>query len=397
MHILFLNRSFYPDIEATGQLTADLCEALESKGYEISVICGKSLHEIDLEDKRGIDKKVNVIRVSGTTFPKRFLFLRLINLGTYYLSALFTGLFLKKKPDVIVSQTDPPLLGLLGVLFSFFYGAKFIYYCQDIYPDVGIISGKLRNPIFNFILTVANMISYKFASKIIVIGESMKKLLIKKGISEGKIIVIHNWADTRNVYPIEKNQNPFISQYGLTNSFTVMYSGNLGFTQNLEKVLDVANELKNYKDIKFIFIGDGGNKLKLEKIAIENDLTNVIFLPYQKIEDIKYSLSAADVHLIPFKEGLSGVLVPSKVYNILACGKPFIGWIDSDSEISDIAKKYNCGVIVNPGDANLLKESILWSYENKEKLSEMGQNGLEAIDGNFDLESSVSKFILSIQ
>lgn len=392
MHILFLNRSFYPDIEATGQLTADLCEALVDKGYEVSIICGKSLHDLDLEDKRGLDKKVNVIRVSGTTFPKRFLFLRLINLGTYYLSALFAGVFLKNKPDVIVAQTDPPLLGLLGVLFSFFYGAKFIYYCQDIYPDVGIISGKLRNPIFNFILTVANMISYKFSEKIIVIGESMKKLLIKKGIVEDKITVIHNWADTKNVYPVEKSKNLFISKYNLSDFFTVMYSGNLGYTQNLEKVLDVANELKSYKDMKFIFIGDGGNKLKLEKIAIEYGLANFMLLPYQDIEDIKYSLNAADIHLIPFKEGLSGVLVPSKVYNVLACGKPFIGWIDSDSEISDIAKKYNCGLIVNPGDVNSLKEAIVWSYKNKDKLNDMGKNGLKAINGNFDLETAINRF-----
>ncbi len=393
MHILFLNRSFYPDIEATGQLTADLCEALHEKGYEVSIICGKSLHENEMEDKKGLNKKINVIRVSGTTFPKKLLFLRLINLGTYYLSAICAGFFLKKKPDIIVSQTDPPLLGLLGILFSIIYRAKFIYYCQDIYPDVGIITGRLRNPILNSILTISNMLSYKFSNKIIVIGESMKKLLIKKNIDKEKISVIHNWADMKNVQPVEKRNNPFLLTHDLEKSFVVMYSGNLGLTQNLEGVLAIAKELSDYGDIKFIFIGDGVYKSRLEKISNDNNLKNVTFLPYQNLDKIKYSLNSADIHLVPFQKGLSGVLVPSKVYNILACGKPFIGWIDSDSEISDIAKKYNCGVIATPGNVDSLRESILWAYKNKEKLDEMGKNGLKAISGNFDLETSVNRFI----
>lgn len=206
MNILFFNRSFYPDTEATGQFLTELCEDLEGYGHNISVICGRAYHPGDRKlnfylqfDKY---KQIEVLRAWGTKFLKRFLFLRLFNLSTYFLLAFFAGFLIKKKPDVVIVQTDPPVLGMLGFFFSRFYRAKFIYSCKDIYPDVGIVTGKLKNPILNFLLKHINQFSYKMADKIVCLGEDMKKKLIGKGVNQNKIYVIRDWADTKSLFPI---------------------------------------------------------------------------------------------------------------------------------------------------------------------------------------------------
>lgn len=398
MHILLFNRSFYPDLESTGQLTTELCNELTKYGYDVDVICGASYLYGKRKNKSLIEKdnynSVKILRGYGTTLPKKYLFFRLINLGTYYIVAFLSGFhFVKNKPNVVISMTDPPLLGLLGIFFSILYRAKFIYYCQDIYPDVGIVSGKLRNPILNSILTISNLLSYKLANKIIVIGETMKKRLESKGVDKNKIVVIHNWADTKNVFPVKTEENKFVDKYSLDGYFTVMYAGNLGLTQNLDKVIDLANELKVVNDIKFLMVGEGANKATLQKKVEGLNLNNVVFIPFQAKNDLRYCLSSASVHLVPFMKGLAGILVPSKVYNIMACAKPFIGWIDSDSEIADIAKKYNCGLIAEPGNLASLKEAILWAYENRDKLNQIGEDGFKAVKGNFDLEAVVIEFV----
>ena len=394
MHLVFFNRSFYPDIEATGQLMTDLCEALVKKKHEITVIAGQSYYSDNGKKflHRQNYRSIEIIRGMGSTFSKRFLLLRIINLACYFLSAFIGGFLIKKKPDLIIVGTDPPVLGLIGIFFSKLYGTKLVYYCQDIYPDVGIVTGKLRHPIINFLLHQINILSFIMSDKIICIGEYMKNRIIGKGVNERKIDIVYNWADTSLLYPVLKDDNPFVSKYDLKKYFTVMYSGNIGLTQNLEKIIDVAKSFKDNPKVRFLLVGDGASKLDLQKQVVKNSLSNIKFLPYQSKDELKYSLSAPDIHLIPFEKGLSGIMVPSKVYNILACGKPYIGWIERDSEIHSIASKFKCGITVPPGDIRNMVRAINWAIKHPDKLKEMGMKGRESVVKYFDINISVDKF-----
>lgn len=396
MNFLFFNRSFYPDTEATGQFLTELCEDLAEFGHKVTVICGKSYHVGNDENssliKRESYKSIEILRTSGTTLPKKNLFFRLINLGTYFLNAFFAGFLVKQKPDVVVALTDPPLLGLHGIFFSIWHRAKFIYYCKDIYPDVGMITGKLRHPVYIFILKIANNLSFKFAKRIICIGEDMKEKIESKGDFREKIEIVHDWANTKELYPIDSNENPFIRKHNLKNKFIIMYSGNIGLTQGLDRIIKIAEKFNKNERVKFLLIGEGADKENLQKLVIKKELNNVIFLPYQPKEELKYSLSAADIHLITFQKGLAGVIVPSKVYGILACGRPFIAWIDEEGEISNIASKYECGIVVPPGNTDKMIEKIKWSLTNEDKLKEMGENGRRAAVEFFDRKVSVLKF-----
>ena len=396
MNILFFNRSFYPDVEATGQFLTELCEDLTDKGHAVTVVAGRSYHLNNGSNafliKREKYKSINIVRAIGTTLPKQFLLFRLINLGTYFLSAFVSGFLVKHKVDIVITQTDPPVSGLLGIFFSKWYKAKFVYYCQDIFPDVGIITGELTNPTLNFLLKKVNLISFKKADKIICIGESMGKRIIGKKINADKIAVIHNWADIKNLYPVKKEDNEFIHSHNLLNKFVVMYSGNVGLTQNLEKLIAVANYFRNREDIKFLIVGEGARKASLQKLVVKLNLLNVEFLPYQFKEELRYSLSSADIHLIPFKKGLTGVMVPSKIYSILACGRPFIAWVDSDSEISKIAERFKCGIIVPPDEIEDIIKGVEWAVNHHNELSQMGENGRNAVIKYFDRKISTDKF-----
>ncbi|MBI1857516.1 MAG: glycosyltransferase, partial [Candidatus Melainabacteria bacterium] len=200
MNILFFNRSFYPDLEATGQFLTELCEDLKKYGHNVTVIAGKSYHVKDKKKSFIVThdeyKSISILRVLGTSFPKRFLLFRLINLGFYFLFAFIAGFCVKNKPDLVVAQTDPPVMGLLGYFFSKWYKAKFIYSYKDIYPEIGIVTGRLRNPLLNFLLDKINRFSCKNADKIICLGEDMKKIILVKNENPEKIEIVYDWADT---------------------------------------------------------------------------------------------------------------------------------------------------------------------------------------------------------
>ena len=144
--------------------------------------------------------------------------------------------------------------------------------------------------------------------------------------------------------------------------------------------------------IKFILVGEGADKLNLQKRAEELKLTNIEFLPYQPREELKYSLGAPSVHIITFMKGLSGVMVPCKISGILGCAKPFIAWIDEESSISLIAQKFNCGITVPPGDMKKMIDAIEWAVSHPEELKEMGKNGYQAVLKNYERKIATANF-----
>lgn len=373
----------------------ELCEDLTNYGNNITAIAGRSSY---IKDDSGVYffkkhtyKSINIIRTGGSALPKQFLLGRIINLAFYFIFAFISGFTIKNKPQVVITQSDPPLICLIGLFFAKYYNAKFIYYIADIYPDVGIVTGKLKNPIINFLLSKANQVAFKNADKIICLGDSMKKKIVDKGVNEDKIEVVHNWADTKILHPIKKAENSFIKKNNLSNKFIVMYSGNIGLTQNLENVVKAAKELQENKDIIFAFIGEGASKENLVKTIKKENVTNIRFFPYQPKEELKYSLSAADIHLVPFHKGLKGVLVPCKIYGILACGKPFISWVEKETEIYDIAHKYKCGLIIPPDNIRNLIRAIKWAHKNQNRLQEMSQRGVDTATKYFDRSISTKK------
>lgn len=391
--ILFLNRSFYPDVESTGQLLTELCEGL-AYDFEVHVVCGNPLYR--KVKNRGLIsqsdyKNIIIWRVNNTRLSKKNLFTRLINLMSYFVLCFFKVMFFKKV-SCVISETDPPLLGIIALFYSKLRKIPFVYYVQDLWPNVGIINQKLTHPLVIRILKRSNKFLYDHAHQIIVPGGDMRKRLAwENQIPLTKIKVVENWADPEQIYPIPLQENAFYKE-NFDPQFVVMYSGNMGLSQDLENVIHTADLLKEKNDILFVLIGEGASKKRLVDLSDSLGLKNVKFLTYQDKKDLKLTLGAAHIHLAPMKKGMGGVIVPSKIYGIMAAGKPYIAALDKESEVYQITEELNCGININPSDVEELKKAVVWAYRHQSEIEKMGENGRKALEKYYSREISTQKF-----
>ena len=272
---------------------------------------------------------------------------------TFTLSATIAALF-RSRPDVVVVETDPPLLCLLGRLLQRWRGCRLVVYLQDVYPDVAQAMYQLPRWFPYRLVRRMFYHVYRNADQVIVLSEDMRQHLIASGVSSQKITVVPNWVDTRAIYPV-KFANSFRREQGLNDRFVVMYSGNLGLSQNLMQLVDAAFILRDRGDIVFAFVGDGASRRDLEQRATQLELRNVRFFDYQPKDQLSQSLGAADVHLVLLEPTLAPFLMPSKVYGVLASGTPALVIADSQCGTGPtLVEMEDVGLVVRPGDPNLL-------------------------------------------
>ena len=234
-----------------------------------------------------------------------------------------------------------------------------IFYCQDIFPEVAALLADFHSPVVNGILDRLNRFLLRRARRIIALGDTMAGRLIEgKGADPSRITVIANWADTTAIVPSDK-ANAFAVQHGLVDRFVVLHAGNIGMSQNLDVVIDAAERLRSRPDIVVLFIGDGNRRAALEEMAAARGLSNVLFLPFQPRDQLRWTYASSDLCLVSLKPGLAGYIVPSKLYPILAAGRPYVAAVETPSEVAALTARHTCGVVVTPGDADALAAQIL--------------------------------------
>jgi glycosyltransferase involved in cell wall biosynthesis/glycopeptide antibiotics resistance protein len=391
--VLVLNRSYWPDVEATGQLLTELCEDLATE-FEITVVAGQpNQNPAGIPfTSRGIQRHrgVTIRRVAHLKPNKRFLLARSVGMLSYLASALIVATFFV-RPEVIVIETDPFLLPLLGRWLRWWHKCNVVIYLQDIYPDVAIGLAKIREGWLTKFLRRRLLQSYRSANHVIVLGADMRLLMTEAGVPNVQITTLPNWVDTKRLYPIP-DANRFREREGLGQKFVVMYSGNVGLCQNLDEVLDAANRIRDRNDIQFVLVGEGASRARLERIAAEQKLPNVRFFPYQPLSELAQSLSAADLHLIPLDPRVTRCLVPSKLYGILAVGVPAIVVADQRSEASRVIRDSAAGRVVAPGNPAALAEAILWCADNPEELAAMGCRARQLAEREYDRKPATQRF-----
>jgi len=404
--ILVIEQHFYPEVAATGQLLLDLCEDLVKAGYQVKVITGNPTELY--QKKTNIPRRENyqgieIVRLRNTALSKYNMAGRVINYLTFHLSIFFHIIF-SKRPDLVLVLSNPPFISFHGLILKIFKKCKVIYNVQDLFPDLAVELGKLRNKPFIFVLrTLSNYIIRKM-DKVIVVGEYMKQKVRKDALRDMKtdhIVTIHNWADGNKIKVINvgAGENYLKKEWGLEGKFVILYSGNIGYLHEFDTIISAAEDIQNkgYKDIVFVFIGEGIKKEYIRKKAEKKGLNNILFFPYQPRDMLTYSLGLADVSLVTLEKGFEGMVVPSKIYGILASGRPMIGVVGRDSEIIEIIKKGECGRIVKIGDCQGLVDSILVYYKDRKKCWEDGLNGREYFEKNFDRKIATKKYIKVIE
>jgi lipopolysaccharide/colanic/teichoic acid biosynthesis glycosyltransferase len=318
---------------------------------------------------------VEVYRAKGTRFKKAGFIGRFANYLSYFLSALYVGMRVPRA-DIVVSLTDPPIIGLAALAAARKSKAKYVFLCQDIFPEVATLLEDFQSPAVNRALQWTNRFLLTKADRVIALGETMRERLVEtKGAEPQKTRVIHNWADCSAIQPGQK-ENAFSHAHGLARAFVVMHSGNVGLSQNLDVLIEAAERLEEHQDVNFVIVGDGVKRPDLEAKATK--LTNVKFLPFQPKSGLNESFATADVFVISLKPGLSGFIVPSKLYGILAAGKPYVASVEPECEAAIIARQFDCGLIAEPGNAHDLAQKILQLFRDRELAQRLGNNARRA-------------------
>ena len=393
--VLIVTQHFYPEVAATAQLMTDLAIDLADKGIDVTVLAARPYY-LTSQQKEILPKEeyrgIKIVRVFTTRFNLGNILGRIPNWLSFHISGLIKSIVLAKH-DVVLTLTIPPYIAFVGMILQKLKGSKFIFGVQDIYPDVAEELGLIKNRIIVKLLTSLTRWNYRKADRIIAIGEFMREEIIRHGISPEKISVIHNWADSDELYPIRKEENPFVEKLGLQGKFIVSYSGNFGIVHDFNPIRKAVRALVCETDIIFLFIGDGTEKMELEKFVTDNDFKNVVFLPFQPRANILHSLNACDVSLVSIKRGMEGKLVPSKLYGSLAVGKPVIGICSQNSEVAAIIEENRCGLVDTDND---LSGKILRLYQDPDLREEMGRNGRDAFIKKYDRAIATEKYYREI-
>ena len=381
--LIFLNRYFHPDLSATSQMLSGLAFHLASRGAEVHVITSRQRYgdpSAQLAAEETISG-VRVHRVLTSRFGRRTLPGRALDYASFYLWAAAKLAALAQRGDIVVAKTDPPLISVPALLVTRLRGARLVNWLQDLFPEAAERMG-LRLPGITGLARAARDASLRGAEINVVLGELMRKQ-VEKIPGAPRSTVIHNWADSRNLVPVEPTSNPLRSAWGLDGKFVVAYSGNMGRAHEFDTILEAAGKLRSQPSILFLLIGDGHHRDRIAALARERGLSDLQFRPYQPAELLSQSLGSADVHLTTLLPALEGLIVPSKLYGILAAGRPAIHIGDPEGEVGRILETAQCGFAVPPGDASLLAKRLVELSSNPQLVAHLGRNARTAFEASF--------------
>jgi glycosyltransferase involved in cell wall biosynthesis len=391
--VLFLNRSYWPDGEATGQLLTELCEDLAAS-YRVTVITGQPNANIEAVRFRRVGWEtrngVRIRRVWNSRLPKSSFLGRAFNYITFLVAAACAA-FTVPRVDILVAETDPPLLCLIAAILRRWHRSKLVIYLQDIYPDLAVALKKLPNHWLTKLLRRLMFGVYRRADRVIVLSRDMRQLLERNGIASERIRCIPNWIDCQSVYPVKVN-NAFRRKHQIDEKFVVMYSGNLGLCQRLEDIVEAAALLRERTEIAFVFVGGGAKQLQLKRSAELRQLKNVRFLPYQPKSKLATSISAADLHLIPLDPVVASYLMPSKLYGVLASGTPVLAIATELCELAQIVKEEKIGVVCPPAAPRFIADAIAQCAADRKSLPEMGIRARQLAERLYDRSLMTSRF-----
>lgn len=400
MKILILASYFRPEIAASLYLFDNIYEKFSQRGFHMSVYAPipcrgisekqRLLYKKTLKKESFYDGKMNIFRFSlmrerKNPLQRAFRYFISCFIQLYYAS--------KDKSDVLFVASTPPIQGAMAACVKKITHIPIVYNLQDIFPDSLVSTGlasknswlwKIGRKIENF--------TYANADKIIVISEGFKQNIMAKGVPENKIEVVYNWVDEQAVIHVPRENNILFERYQLDPSkFYITYCGNIGMTQNMDLLLDIAQDLSFIVDLHFVLIGDGAYRKNVEQKIKELQIANISLLPFQPYEDISHVFSLGDIGLVISKPGVGENSVPSKTWSIMSAEQAIIANFD-ENELKNIIEENHCGIFTKAGDKKALSDAILYLYKNREICSMMGKNGRNYILKNLTKEIGASKY-----
>lgn len=420
-HLLIYAHYYIPDTASTGQILRELAEGMLDK-FDITVICVVPSYLGTIEDKYKTQKYyeedingVKVLRIRVPEFNKTNKKSRIKNIVSYFFGAM-RATFKVGKMDYVFSISQPPVLGgLLGFWGKLVKRAKYIYNIQDFNPEQVLAVGYSKSKAIINAMMWFDKFSCRQSDLIITVGHDLVETVMRRfqGKKVPKTVMINNWIDESEIYPLPENHPSvveFKQRYGLDGKFVIMYSGNIGLFYDLENLIKVLKQFrKGYtltgereegpktmdgREVVFAFVGAGSMLDKLVQYSQKHHFENIVFIPYQDRENLIYSLNAGDVHWCVNAKGIKGVSCPSKVYGIMAAGKPVIGVLENGTEVRELIEESYCGKCCEPGDYVAVANIIRWYIENagSSEVNEMGMNGRKYLEEKLTRDVSVNRY-----
>lgn len=397
MKAIFPCSYYLPETAASLYITDNIVHACADKGIEVDLYTPSPTRNVPdgslwEREERQMDGKLRIHRFHLYGEGKNPM-LRALR---YFLGEfILLHYCMWKKYDVAFVDSTPPIQGLKMPLIKWLKRKPTIYNVQDIFPDSLVGTGLTHEGSLIWkIGRIVEKITYRYADKIIVISEDFKKNIMAKGVPEDKIVVIYNWVDQNKVVDVPREENKLFDVYGLERSkFYITYNGNIGLTQNMDMLLDVAKELqKVYEDIHFVLVGNGAYLDEVKRKVADQQLENVHLLPFQPYEDISHVFSLGDASLVISKPGVGANSVPSKTWSIMSASRPVLANFD-ENELKTIIENNHCGIFTKAGDKDAFKESILTLYNHRELCKEYGHNGRKFVLDNLTREVGTQKYV----
>ncbi len=392
LRITLLNQYYAPDEAATAQLLADLGEGLAGRGHTVTAICGNRSYA---DPSRRYSRSeamggVRVRRVRCTAFGRGSKLGRLADYATFVAGASL-ALAASERPDAIVALSTPPLVAALGLACARCRRIGFVYWVMDVYPDVAYELGVMKpGSIVGRSVQFMSKWTVRGSDRVVALDEAMARRL--RAHVDRDIAVIPNWADGDVIRPRPAAGHPLRRSWGWERRLVVLYSGNMGLAHEFETVLRAADRLRDAPEILFAFVGDGPRRGEIEKTAREMGLPNIDLRPYVPRSDLGGSLTAGDVHLITLRERMPGLVTPSKIYGIMAAGRPTIYVGPADGDVAHIVDGGGCGVRVPNGDVDGLVAAVLgYARDETRRLSE-GERARVLFDERYTRELGVEAF-----
>jgi len=389
VRVVLVNQYYAPAEAATAQLLTDLGEHLACEGHTVTVICSRRSYPDPalLYPAAETLDGVRVVRTWTTGFGRGSAVGRMVDYVGFMVGAA-RRLLLERDVDVVISLTTPPLLATVGWVAARLRGARSLCWVMDIYPELAFVLGMLRRrSVVGRLLGVVGRATLLRADAVVALGETMARRLREEGAR--RVRVIHNWADGEAIRPRRPTDSPLRRAWDWGDRCVFLYSGNLGLAHEFDTLLAAAESLRDERNVLFAFVGEGPRLHYVEREVARRGLVNVEFRPHVSRESLGDSLTAADVHLVTLRDGIAGLVVPSKIYGILAAGRPTLYVGPDAGEVVEILRDGACGLRVAVGDDAALAEAIRRYASDVERRCAEGQRARRLFDERYTKQAAV--------
>ena len=394
--IIFVNRYFFPDQSATSRMLTDLAFRLAEKGLSVAVVTSRQLYENPRAalPPHELANGVSIHRVATAVRGRARLAGRALDYLSFHVAAGLALVKLLRRGDVVVAKTDPPLISIVVSHAARFRGALLVNWLQDLFPEVAsVLTANLIPKSLESQLAAARNRSLRRAAMNVVLGDGMRDRVVSAGIDPTRVRIVPNWADTNSVVPQPTADSATRRRLGLAGRFVVGYSGNLGRAHEFETLIGAAHLLRSDSRFAFLITG-GGAKADAVRTSVQaQGLDSFFFQGYQPAEMLSDSLAAADVHFVSLLPALEGLIVPSKLYGIMAAGRPVVFVGDTASELARLVREQGCGIAVAVGDSEGLAAQLRALRDDPARLESMGARARELALARYTKEHAVSDWL----